>query len=49
MLPAESKPPKQVDVSGHKRAPDQCQPDWIVKKYFDPDAPRPSKKLSPSL
>ncbi|MCL5278382.1 MAG: sulfatase-like hydrolase/transferase [Planctomycetes bacterium] len=34
-LPTESKPPKFVDLTGRKRVPDQWQPDWIVKKYFD--------------
>jgi arylsulfatase A-like enzyme len=34
-LPPESKPPAFVDLTGRKRVPDQWQPDWIVKKYFD--------------
>jgi hypothetical protein len=34
-LPAENKPPEAVDLTGRKRVPDQWQPDWIVKKYFD--------------
>ncbi|MBP7053048.1 MAG: sulfatase-like hydrolase/transferase [Phycisphaerae bacterium] len=34
-LPSESKPPELVDLTGRKRVPDQWQPDWIVKKYFD--------------
>jgi arylsulfatase A-like enzyme len=34
-LPAENKPPEPVDLTGRKRVPDQWQPDWIVKKYFD--------------
>jgi len=34
-LPAEDKPPEAVDLIGLKRAPDQWQPEWIVKKYFD--------------
>jgi arylsulfatase A-like enzyme len=48
-LPTESKPPAKIDLTGHKRVPDQCQPDWIVKKYFDPGTERPGKKLPPSL
>jgi arylsulfatase A-like enzyme len=31
-LPAESKPPEFVDLTGQKRIPDQWQPEWIVKK-----------------
>ncbi len=34
-LPAENKPPEPVDLTGRKRVPDQWQPEWIVKKYFD--------------
>ena len=34
-LPAENKPAERVDLTGRKRVPDQWQPDWIVKKYFD--------------
>jgi arylsulfatase A-like enzyme len=34
-LPSENKPPEPVDLTGRKRVPDQWQPDWIVKKYFD--------------
>jgi len=34
-LPTENKPPEPVDLTGRKRVPDQWQPDWIVKKYFD--------------
>jgi len=34
-LPTESKAPEFVDLTGRKRIPDQWQPDWIVKKYFD--------------
>jgi arylsulfatase A-like enzyme len=37
-LPTESKPPKFVDLTGRKRVPDQWQPEWIVKKYFDVSA-----------
>jgi len=34
-LPATNKPPEKVDLTGHPRKPDQWQPEWIVKKYFD--------------
>jgi arylsulfatase A-like enzyme len=34
-LPTENKPPQFVDLTGRKRIPDQWQPDWIVKKYFE--------------
>jgi len=34
-LPTENKPPEFVDLTGRKRVPDQWQPEWIVKKYFD--------------
>ena len=34
-LPAENKTPERVDLTGRKRIPDQWQPDWIVKKYFN--------------
>ena len=34
-LPATSKPYPPVDLTGLKRTPDQWQPDWIVKKYFE--------------
>lgn len=27
--------PEAIDLTGRKRKPDQHQPDWIVKKYFD--------------
>lgn len=26
----------EIDLTGHERQPDEHQPDWIVKKYFDP-------------
>ncbi len=35
-IPTVTKPPKYIDLSGRERKPDQWQPDWIVKKYFDP-------------
>jgi len=34
-LPTQNKAPEPVDLTGRKRVPDQWQPDWIVKKYFD--------------
>jgi arylsulfatase A-like enzyme len=34
-LPTENRVPETVDLTGRKRVPDQWQPDWIVKKYFD--------------
>jgi arylsulfatase A-like enzyme len=34
-LPATNKPPEKVDLTGRPRKPDQWQPEWIVKKYFD--------------
>ncbi len=33
-LPSENKPPEPVDLTGRERVPDQWQPEWIVKKYF---------------
>jgi hypothetical protein len=36
VLPAENSPPEKVDLTGRKREPDQWQPEWIRKKYFDP-------------
>lgn len=35
-IPEESHAPPQVDLTGRPRTPDQWQPEWIVKKYFDP-------------
>jgi arylsulfatase A-like enzyme len=34
-LPTKNKPPEKVDLTGRKRVPDEWQPDWIRKKYFD--------------
>ncbi|MCC6162717.1 MAG: sulfatase-like hydrolase/transferase [Acidobacteria bacterium] len=34
-VPATSTPPPPIDLTGTPRKPDQWQPDWIVKKYFD--------------
>jgi arylsulfatase A-like enzyme len=48
-LPVENQPPPPIDLTGRKRVPDQCQPDWIVKKYFDPDVPPRDRALPPSL
>jgi arylsulfatase A-like enzyme len=39
-LPTENKPPEKVDLTGRKRDPDQWQPEWIRKKYFDVVAPK---------
>jgi arylsulfatase A-like enzyme len=34
-LPVENKPAEFVDLTGRERKPDQWQPEWIVKKYFN--------------
>jgi arylsulfatase A-like enzyme len=34
-VPAQNTAPEKLDLTGRKRVPDQWQPDWIVKKYFD--------------
>lgn len=34
-LPTKNKPPPAIDLTGKARKPDQWQPDWIVKKYFE--------------
>jgi len=34
-IPSEGRPPARVDLTGKARKPDQWQPDWIVKKYFE--------------
>lgn len=33
-IPAESKSPPAIDLTGQPRKPDQWQPGWIVEKYF---------------
>ncbi len=33
-IPPGSRPPAKPDLTGVERIPDECQPDWIVKKYF---------------
>jgi arylsulfatase A-like enzyme len=33
-VPTANVAPEQVDLTGQPRVPDQWQPDWIVKKYF---------------
>jgi arylsulfatase A-like enzyme len=48
-LPMEDKPPDRIDLTSQKRVPDQCQPEWIVKKYFGSGTPRQGKTLPPSL
>jgi hypothetical protein len=35
VLPTTSTPPPRIDLTGKERKPDQWQPEWIVKKYFD--------------
>jgi arylsulfatase A-like enzyme len=37
-VPSTNRQPDKVDLSGQARKPDQWQPDWIVKKYFEPAA-----------
>ncbi|MCI0540059.1 MAG: sulfatase-like hydrolase/transferase [Verrucomicrobiales bacterium] len=40
-LPAKNKTPERIDLAGQARTPDQWQPGWIVKKYFEsPTEPR---------
>jgi arylsulfatase A-like enzyme len=39
-LPTENRTPPRIDLTGKERPPDEWQPEWIVKKYFD--APRPA-------
>jgi arylsulfatase A-like enzyme len=34
-LPTTSQPAPPIDLTGRPRTPDQWQPDWIVKKYFE--------------
>ena len=34
-LPTENRQPPKIDLTGQPRKPDQWQPDWIVKKYFE--------------
>jgi arylsulfatase A-like enzyme len=34
-LPTENRTPEKIDLTGKERVPDQWQPDWIVKKYFE--------------
>jgi arylsulfatase A-like enzyme len=33
-VPRENRRPEPVDLTGQKRTPDQWQPEWIVRKYF---------------
>jgi len=35
VIPAESRTPPKIDLTGQARKSDQWQPEWIVKKYFD--------------
>ena len=34
-IPPSSRPPAPIDLTGKPRKPDQWQPEWIIKKYFD--------------
>ena len=34
-LPTQNKAPEKLNLTWRKRVPDQWQPEWIVKKYFD--------------
>ncbi len=34
-IPESGKAPERLDLTGMKRVPDQWQPEWIVKKYFE--------------
>ncbi|HNV00671.1 MAG TPA: sulfatase-like hydrolase/transferase [Verrucomicrobiota bacterium] len=34
-IPDSHKQPDPIDLTGRPRVPDQWQPEWIVKKYFD--------------
>ncbi len=34
-LPTQNRPPEKIDLTGRKREPDQWQPEWIRKKYFE--------------
>ncbi len=34
-LPTRNIPPEKVDLTGRERKPDQWQPEWVVKKYFE--------------
>jgi len=39
-LPATDTEPVRIDLTGRPRVPDQWQPEWIVRKYFDGPATR---------
>jgi arylsulfatase A-like enzyme len=39
-IPESNRPPETVDLTGRPRDPDQWQPEWIVKKYFETSRPR---------
>ena len=39
-LPTENQPPATPDLTGNTRVPDEWQPEWIVRKYFDGPATR---------
>jgi len=38
-IPSTSREPEKIDLTGQKREPDQWQPEWIVKKYFEGRTP----------
>ncbi|MGH9767557.1 MAG: sulfatase-like hydrolase/transferase [Blastocatellia bacterium] len=38
VLPSANTTPAKIDLTGKGRVPDQWQPDWIVKKYFETPA-----------
>ena len=47
-LPTENHRPEPIDLTGWERIPDQWQPDWIVRKYFDRPAQAKAKPRSRS-
>lgn len=34
-IPETSRRPEPIDLTGKRRKPDQWQPDWIIRKYFE--------------
>jgi len=34
-IPESGKVPERLDLTGMKRVPDQWQPEWIIRKYFE--------------
>lgn len=43
-LQVENPKSKEIDLTGTPRKPDRWQPDWIVKKYFDPQPKNDDKQ-----